>query len=181
MTMGTTCLFTSFSAPCGDVTFRVLAEGLIIWLPELHKPKQFPESLGQIWRRKARRGAGCGHMFTVSWDLCVSSRFPHHRQLACTLQKMSVSWKTKKGLRNCSRLKEIKEMWPVTAGHGPLLHFGPGWGWGNGHKGYNWATSKIWIWRVCWIVFYTKVKSELDHYPDQTESEYTNGQWPDHI
>lgn len=57
--MGTT-LFTSLpSALHGDVTFRVLTEGLIIWLPELHKPKQSPESLGQRSRSKAWRAAGC--------------------------------------------------------------------------------------------------------------------------
>lgn len=32
-------LFTSFSSVLhGYVTFRVLAEGLMIWLPELHNP-----------------------------------------------------------------------------------------------------------------------------------------------
>lgn len=61
-------LFTNLSSSLhGDVTFRVLAEGLIISLLELRECKQLLETLAQDSRNKAWMGPGC-------------------KQLACTLQ-----------------------------------------------------------------------------------------------
>lgn len=101
-------LFTSFlSALHVDVTFCVLHEGLIIQLPGLHKLKQFPESLGQDSRSKVQRGTGCGHVFTVSSQMCVFNSVPTRNNRTEHFKNASVM-KDKQRLRNCSRLKEIK-------------------------------------------------------------------------
>ena len=77
--MGTTLCLQSSSALHGDVTFSVLTEGLVVWLPELPQPKQFSESLGQESRNKAwSQAVDTG---SLSAELRVSSR------VFCMLQK----------------------------------------------------------------------------------------------
>lgn len=120
MTVGTT-LFTN--SPPNSTEMWLSVSSLKGWWScylscELCTCKQFLEILGQDSRSKAWRG--CGYK-----------------------QKVRKYERKKKRLRNCSRLKDIKEAWPLNEMHNPPFHFGPGWEWGlegeNCHKGYDWG------------------------------------------
>lgn len=102
-------LFTSFcSALHGDVTFHVLAKGLMIRLPELHPPKQFPEPLGQGGGERTCGALAVG-TFSQSAGIYARLRGSPHRKWPGYFPKVSVMKDKKKELRSCSRLRRIKE------------------------------------------------------------------------
>lgn len=169
-------LFTSFlSALHVDVTFCVLHEGLIIQLPGLRKLKQFPESLGQDSRSKVQRGTGCGHVFTVSSQMCVFNSVPTRNNRTEHFKNASVM-KDKQRLRNGFRLKEIKGTWQTNTVHDPWLHLEEGSG--SFSKGYDWGN---WQNSTMECLLDHSVMPKLNLNMILVLIQDTNGQWPDHM
>lgn len=103
-------LFTSFSSALhGDVTFHILAKGLMILLPKLRPPRQSLESLGQGQGATARGALAVDSFHSQLGYARVFGGLPTTNNWPGYFPRIGVR-KYKKLLRSSSRLKRIKEV-----------------------------------------------------------------------